>query len=156
MDPHQPAKKKAKKVKKVKNLVAFSLHFLHNAYCTAHCSGRNYWKNCNWKCYRWYSFLPSYLLQLTSTALCIKSNHIDSLLWLTLQSVGFNRMRTYTNKIYFAVSFNRLSCQFAEKWATQFWAFFPILRNIIFFSNKSLEYESVCFINGFKMIWWQK
>ena len=28
------------------------------------------------------------------------------------QSVGMNRMRTLTNKVYFAVSFNLLSCQF--------------------------------------------
>ena len=51
---------------------------------------------------------------------------------LTSQSVGINRMRTHTNKAYFAVSFNRLSCQFAEKWATEFWAFFPFLRNLSF------------------------
>ena len=88
--------------------------------------------------------------------LCIKSTHIGSLFWLTSQSVSINRMRTHTNKVYFAVSLNRLSCQFAEKWATQFWAFFPFLRNIKFFSNKSQDYESVCLINWFDMIWWRK
>ena len=98
-------------------------------------------------------FFPSWHL---SFAHCFKSTHIDSLFWLTSQSVGIDRMWTHTNKVYFAISFNRLSCQFAEKWATQIWAFFPFLRNIKFFSNKSLEYESVCLINWFNMIWWQK
>ena len=58
------------------------------------------------------------------TALCIKSTHISSLSWLTSQSIRINRMRTHTNKVYFTVSLNRLSCQFAEIWATQFWVFF--------------------------------
>ena len=44
----------------------------------------------------------------------VRCTHIGSLFWLTLQSVGINRMRTYTDKVYFAISFNRLSCQFAE------------------------------------------
>ena len=54
------------------------------------------------------------------TTLCAKSTHIGSLFCLTLQSVGINRMRTHTRKVYFAISFNRLRCQIVEKWATQF------------------------------------
>ena len=84
--------------------------------------------------------------------LCIKSTHIGSLFRLTSQSVGINMMRTQTNKVYFAVSFNQLSSQFAEKWATQFWALFPFLREIQFFSNIYLEHESVCLINWFNII----
>ena len=80
--------------------------------------------------------------------LCIKSTHIGSLFWLTLQLVGINRMRTHTNKVYFDLHFNWLSCQFAEKWAL-----LPFLSDIKFFSNKSLEYESLCLINWFIMIW---
>ena len=53
-------------------------------------------------------------------ALCVKSTHISSLFRLTAQSVGINRMRTHTRKVYFAISFNRLRCHIAEKWATQF------------------------------------
>ena len=86
-----------------------------------------------------------------------KSTHIGSLFWLTLQSFGINKMRKITSKDYFAISFNRLSCQFAEKWATQFWAFFfSFLRNIKFISKKSLDYELECLINWFNTIWWQK
>ena len=44
---------------------------------------------------------------------------IGSLFWLTSQSVGINRIRTHTNKVYFAVYFNRLSCHFAEKYRMQ-------------------------------------
>ena len=77
-----------------------------------------------------------------TTSLCIKSTHIGSLFWLTSQSVGINK-------------FHQLSSQFAKKWATQFWAFLPFLRNIKFFSNNSLEYESKCLINWFNMIWWR-
>ena len=59
-----------------------------------------------------------------NNALCIKSAHIDSLFWLTSQSVSINRMRTHTNKVYFAISLNRLSCQFAEKGQHNFEHFF--------------------------------
>ena len=77
-------------------------------------------------------------LVVCSCALCIKSTQIDSLFYLTSQSVGINRIGTHTNKGHFTISFNGLSCQITEKWATQFWAFFPILRNIKFFPKKSL------------------
>ena len=70
-------------------------------------------------------------LKLTNP-LCIKCTNIGSLLWLTSQSFAINKIRTHTKKVYFAGSFNWLSCQFAEKWATQFWAFFPFLRNFCF------------------------
>ena len=53
-------------------------------------------------------------------SLCVKSTHIGSLFCLTSQSVGISRMRTHTSKVYFVISFNRLRCQIAEKWATQF------------------------------------
>ena len=54
------------------------------------------------------------------SALCVKSTHIGSLFCLTSQLIGIKRMRTHTSKVYFAISFNRLRCQIAEKWATQF------------------------------------
>ena len=80
-------------------------------------------------------------------ALCIINTNIDSLFCLTSQSVEIYSIRTHTTKVPFAVSFNRLSCQIAEKWATQFWAFFLFFKNIKIFFNKSLYYEKVCLTN---------
>ena len=40
---------------------------------------------------------------LIEIALCFKNTHISSLFWLTSQSVGIDRMRTHTNKVYFAI-----------------------------------------------------
>ena len=68
-----------------------------------------------------------------------KKSHQSPFIW----HEKIDRMGTITNNVYFVVSFNRLSCQITEKRATQFWAFFQILRNIKFFSKKSVDYDSV-------------
>ena len=58
--------------------------------------------------------------RMSAAPSCVKSTHIGSLFCLTSQSIGINRMRTHASKVYFAISFNGLRCQIAEKWATQF------------------------------------
>ena len=54
--------------------------------------------------------------EYVSTALCIKSIHIGSLFDWHRNRVA---IRWEQNKVYFEVSLNRLSCQFADKLATK-------------------------------------
>ena len=88
-------------------------------------------------------------------SLSILSTNIDSLFYFTSQSVGIMRMRTHSNKFLFCFKFQSIELSNCREMGNIFWDFFPFLRNIRFFFQKSFDYGSECLINQVSMIWWE-